>query len=137
MHLHPVANGKLDLIQFTYEEVIRIVNPHQLCRLFCGVNNIFDPQLWSVLIARAADKELRLRTRRQETVVIVAILGLDGQSQSDQSFDALVAAAGLQAHGGAKGESGKQNGKVILTFQPVESRLNITSFFVSIMRAFA
>src|SRR5215813_1931102 len=69
--------------------------------------------------------------------MIVATFCMDGQSESDQTFDAGVAAASHEPNSGAEGKPSKEDWEMKFAFQPIECSLYISLFVVAIMRAFA
>jgi len=79
------------------------------------------------LVVVAAQEELGLGTLREKTIGIVAARRGDGKAESDEPTDARVSAAGMEANMGAKGESGKEDGPLEGTVEPVERSTSVVA----------
>src|SRR5579883_2735732 len=138
MRLYPVANGQLDLVQFTREEVFCAVYPYNFRRMCGDAEGFFQLLYRGVLVACSADKELGLRAGSKEVILVIAAFCVSWQAQRDQSLHTRIAAAGAQPYGCSKGKSCKQYRKPELPLQPIERCADIVLLAASfIVFAFA
>lgn len=91
------------------------------------------------LVVVSADEELGGGAAGGEEVVgVVAVVGVDGEAQTDEAFDAGVAAAGAQADVGAEGKTREEDGEAEAVVEPVEGCADVVDFAVAfVVCAFA
>ena len=119
--------------------MVSAFNQHQFLRLGNRRDQSLELRPRTKLIARAADKQLRLGAVAQEVKGIHARrfrIGGDGNRRNSHAYQCLHAhiwTRSSQPNGRAKGESREQQGKVELRVQPVESGANIFNFAVAVI----
>jgi hypothetical protein len=118
--------------------VVGSFDPEELLRLWGFFEYSLHNIAWAVLIVIAADEELGLRAVRKEAVGVVAACRADGDTETDEPFDAWISAAGAEPYVGAEREAGEEDGQVQVLLEPVEGGFDVVLFASAlIVRAFA
>src|ERR1700730_2211007 len=126
-----------DLPQFpqsSLEEVVGAGNQNQLLRVRKRHHQPLQLCRRAELVAIAADEQLGLATRANETEVIGAIVNRrNRQAESDHGFDPGIRARGPQSHPRTKGKSGEDQRKVEFAIQPVQCRERVMLFTAAVV----
>jgi len=105
--------------------VVCAFDPEELFGLGGAGEYGFHDVAGTVYVVIAADKKLGLIAAGKEAVGVVAASGAHGDAESDEAFDARVAAAGAEADVRAEGEAGEEDGLVEAVFYPGEGGFDV------------
>ncbi len=133
LHWHGFADPLFDshahLLESALEEVVSSFDAHQLLRIGERTDQRFQCARRSELIARSADEEFGLSGSSQEFEIVSTGFDCDrGQAERDERVDPVIGIGGTQSNGGAKRESGENNGERKLAFEPVQRGADVFHF---------
>jgi hypothetical protein len=118
--------------------VVGSFDPEEFLRLWSFFEYSLHDIAWAVLVVITADEELRLRALGKEAVGVVTACGADGDTETDEAFDAWISAAGAESYIGAEGEASEEDGQVKILLEPIEGGFDVILFASAlIVRAFA
>lgn len=133
----PVAKSFLHGGQLSGKEMVGVRNKNQLFRFRgCG-DDIAKLVRGRELVATAAEEELGDRAGRKHGITIVAALSFSRKTEGSEAANLGVAAAGGKPHGCSKGETGDDDGLVVVQGEPVQGRFHVFGFSAAVMLAFA